>query len=80
MYIYLKNYNGINCIYSYSKDLDNVDIEFDDGIELRKNVELEVEKEAKKDILETTKTEKDLKRLLGKDDDVQENENKKTKS
>ncbi len=61
------------------EDLDNVDIEFDDGIELRKNVELEVEKEAKKDILETTKTEKDLKRLLGKDDDVQENENKKTK-
>lgn len=60
-------------------DLDNVDIEFDDGIELRKNVELEVEKEAKKDILETTKTEKDLKRLLGKDYNVQENENKKTK-
>ena len=41
------------------EDLDNVDIEFDDGIELRKNVELEVEKEAKKDILETTKTEKE---------------------
>lgn len=60
-------------------DLDNVDIEFDEGIELRKNVELEVEKEAKKDVLETTKTEKDLKRLLGKDEEAEENENKKSK-
>ena len=31
MYIYLKNYNGINCIYSYSKDLDNVDILLNQG-------------------------------------------------
>lgn len=47
-------------------ELDNVDIEFDFGIDVRKNVELEVEKEAKKDIFEVTnKTEEDLNRLLG---------------
>lgn len=58
-------------------DLENIDIEFESGIELRNNVELEVEKEAKKDILKTTKTEKDLKRLLGKEEE--EKENKKVK-
>lgn len=52
----------------FNKDeLEDIDIEFDTGIEIRKNVELEVEKEAKKDIfIETNKTEEDLKRLLGK--------------
>lgn len=56
-------------------DLESVDIEFDTGIELRKNVELAVEKEAKKDIFEgTNKTDEDLKRLLGtkKDDEIEE--------
>lgn len=49
-----------------SSNLEDVDIEFDTGIEIRKNVELEVEKEAKKDAFEeTNKTEDDLKRLLG---------------
>lgn len=53
-----------------SADLEDVDIEFDTGIEIRNNVELEVEKEARKDIfIETNKTEEDLKRLLGKDDE-----------
>lgn len=50
-------------------ELENVDIEFDFGIDVRKNVELEVEKEAKKDIYdEINKTEEDLKRLLGKEE------------
>lgn len=49
-------------------ELENVDIEFDFGIDVRKNVELQVEKEAKKDIMEViNKTEEDLKRLLGKE-------------
>jgi hypothetical protein len=61
-------------------ELENVDIEFDMGIELRKNVELAVEKEAKKDIFEgTTKTEEDLKRLLGTKQEEAEEETKKTK-
>ena len=50
-------------------ELENVDIEFDFGIDVRKNVELEVEKEAKKDIYDgINKTEDDLKRLLGKEE------------
>ena len=31
MYFHLKNYNGKNCIYSYSKDLDNVNILLEQG-------------------------------------------------
>ena len=62
-----------------SADLEEVDIEFDTGIEIRKNVELEVEKEAKKDIfVETNKTEEDLKRLLGKDEE-ENSEGKRTR-
>ena len=49
------------------EEIEDIDIEFDFGIDIRKNVELEVEKEAKKDIFaETNKTEEDLNRLLGK--------------
>ena len=62
-----------------SDDLEDVDIEFDDGIEIRKNVELEVEKEAKKDAFaETNKTEDDLKRLLGIVDE-EKNDTKKAR-
>lgn len=64
----------------FNKDeLEDVDIEFDTGIEIRKNVELEVEKEAKKDIfMETNKTEEDYKRLLGKREE-ENAENTKTR-
>ena len=48
-------------------ELEDLDIEFDIGIDIKKNVELEVEKEAKRDIFEeTNKTKDDLDRLLGK--------------
>lgn len=61
-------------------DLENIDIEFDDGIEIRKNVELAVEKEAKKDIFESTsKTDEDLKRLLGSKKESDEKEETKKK-
>ena len=59
-------------------ELENIDIEFDFGIDVRKNVELEVEKEAKKDIYEgINKTEEDLKRLLGKE--IEEDSPKKSR-
>lgn len=62
------------------EDLENIDIEFDDGIEIRKNVELAVEKEAKKDIFEgTSKTDEDLKRLLGSKKESEEKEETKNK-
>lgn len=54
-------------------DLENIDIEFEDGIELRKNVELQVEKDAKEEIIEIKKSENDLKRLLGKEEKEVEN-------
>lgn len=61
-------------------ELDNVDIEFEEGIEIRKNVELAVEKEAKKDIFSgTSKTEEDLKRLLSSKKNEEVEELKKTK-
>lgn len=53
-----------------SEELENVEIEFDLGMDIRKNVELEVEKEAKKDVFkEINKTEDDLKRLLGQEEE-----------
>ncbi len=60
-------------------DLENVDIEFEDGLGIRENVELSVEKEESQDIFEgINKTEEDLKRLLGSKDNEEINENKKT--
>ena len=48
------------------EDFDDFEIEFDEGMSLRKNVELEAEKEAKIDAFaETNKTKEDLDRLLG---------------
>ncbi len=51
----------------FDKDeLENIDIEIDDKIDIRKNVEMEAEKEAKENIFEkTNKTQEDLDRLLG---------------
>lgn len=47
-------------------ELENVDIEIDNKIDIRKNVETTAEKEAKENIFEkTNKTEEDLNRLLG---------------
>lgn len=61
-------------------ELENIDIEFDDGIGIRKNVELAVEKEAKKDIFDgINKTDEDLKRLLGSKTDEDVEETKKAK-
>ena len=53
---------------------DDFDIEFDEGISIRKNVELNAEKEAKIDAFaETKKTKKDLDRLLGIEEEEKEN-------
>ncbi len=59
-------------------ELEDFDIELDEGISLRKNVELEAEKEAKIDVFATTnKTKEDLDRLLGVE--KEEKESKKTR-
>ena len=48
------------------EDFDDFEIEFDEGISVRKNVELNAEKEAKINAFEeTNKTKEDLDRLLG---------------
>lgn len=46
------------------EELEDVDIEFDLGIDIRKNVKLEAEKE--EELIVVNKTEEDLNRLLGK--------------
>ncbi len=59
---------GVGLGMIHQDDLEDFEIEFDEGISLRKNVEMEAEKEAKIDAFaETNKTEEDLDRLLGKE-------------